>query len=148
MNKTKAVICDLDGTLTDNSHRLHFINNHPKDWNSYNDAMVGDAVNTWCRDILWGLSRDGYTILFVTGRSEVSRLETENWLARKECPHGFLFMRKDKDYRDDFVIKGEIYTSLIAPKYDVKFCLEDRRQVVDMWRMKGLVCLHCANGEF
>ena len=57
-------------------------------------------------------------------------------------------MRKDYDNRQDAVIKEEIYKLHIQPKFNVLFCVDDRKQVVDMWRRIGLICLQCAEGEF
>lgn len=57
-------------------------------------------------------------------------------------------MRKNDDYRQDAVIKEEIYNLYIQPKFDVLFCIDDRKQVVDAWRNLGLVCLQCDEGQF
>ena len=45
-------------------------------------------------------------------------------------------------------IKKEIYRHLIKPYYDVLFAIDDRQQVVDLWRDEGLVCLQCAKGDY
>ena len=37
--------------------------------------------------------------------------------------------------------REEIYDEEIRPHYIVRLCIDDRTQVVDMWREKGLVCL-------
>lgn len=36
----------------------------------------------------------------------------------------------------------------ILPQYRPLFFIDDRKRVVDMWRRRGLTCLHCANGDF
>lgn len=36
----------------------------------------------------------------------------------------------------------------VKGKYDVLFCVDDRKQVTDMWRRNGLICLQCAEGNF
>lgn len=43
-------------------------------------------------------------------------------------------MRQSKDFRKDSVIKSEIYEAEIKGKYFVEFVLDDRDQVVDLWR--------------
>jgi len=53
-----------------------------------------------------------------------------------------------KDYRDDRIIKEEIYREKIAPVYNALFVLDDRDRVVAMWRDLGLTCLQVANGDF
>jgi hypothetical protein len=57
-------------------------------------------------------------------------------------------MRHTKDLRKDSIVKGEIYDSVIAPNYNVFFVLDDRNQVVDFWRSKGLTCFQVAPGDF
>jgi len=59
-----------------------------------------------------------------------------------------LFTRKSGDYREDKIIKEEIYNDLIAPYFKVLFAIDDRQQVVDMWRSKGIVCLQCDVDNF
>jgi hypothetical protein len=57
-------------------------------------------------------------------------------------------MRATADPREDYIIKKEIYETQIKDKYDVLFCLDDRKQVTQMWREQGLVCLQCEFGEY
>ena len=59
-----------------------------------------------------------------------------------------LLMRKDNDDRKDSIVKKEIYDNEILGKYNVLFVLDDRDQVVKLWRSLGLVCLQVANGDF
>jgi hypothetical protein len=59
-----------------------------------------------------------------------------------------LFMRKSGDYRKDSVVKKEIYERHIKEDFNVEFVLDDRDQVVKMWREQGLVCLQVAEGNF
>lgn len=50
-------------------------------------------------------------------------------------------------HEEDYNIKDEIYTNFLQHK-DVLFVVDDRKQVVDMWRSKGLTVLQCAEGNF
>jgi hypothetical protein len=56
-------------------------------------------------------------------------------------------MRKDGDFRADNVVKQEILDAHID-KDRVLFVLDDRQQVVDMWRRNGLTCFQVAEGNF
>lgn len=153
-----SIIVDLDGTLCDASHRVKYIDEtaHPrKDWNKFYEGIPGDTPNQWCVDLIDNyLIVGGYKILFVTGRPDKYRVSTEQWL-HKHLPflNDFgdsykLFMRSHGDYRKDFIVKNEIYHNEIIDKYHVMFVIEDRKQVVDMWRQLGLVCLQCDNGNY
>jgi len=57
-------------------------------------------------------------------------------------------MRATGDNRKDSIVKKEIYEGIIKPVFDVKFVLDDRNQVVEMWRSLGLTVLQVADGNF
>jgi len=143
---TKAIIVDLDGTLCNVDHRLHFVRDKRKNWRKFFLELVNDSVNEWCHEIMKRFS--DYEILLVSGRPEDYRDITESWLKEKEITYKSLHMRKANDFRKDDIIKTEIYNNFIKDNYDVLFTIDDRKQVVDMWRSLGLVCLQCSEGNF
>ncbi len=150
--KQKAIIVDLDGTLSDNTPRLHYFDNHTqvKDWTAINELSRYDLPNLWCQEMVHIYKDAGYKILFITGRAENAKQVTIEWLTRYLSPHVDyeLHMRGAHDTREDFIVKEEIYTFLIAPRYDVSFAIDDRQQVVDMWRRIGLTCLQCKDSTY
>jgi hypothetical protein len=87
-------------------------------------------------------------IIYLSGREDKFRTQTESFLRQNHCPPGPLFMRTAGDYRKDAIIKTEIFDSEVRNKYRVRFVLDDRNQVVEMWRKMGLVCLQVADGAF
>ena len=144
----KAVIVDIDGTLANCEHRRHFILKMPKDWKSFHVGCGQDTVNGWCRTIVLQFKRIGYKILLVSGRIAENRTVTMDWLYLNNIPHDRLLMRKPNDFRDDQIVKREIYEDEIKGKYEVLFAVDDRKRIVEMWREVGLVCLQCAEGDF
>ena len=147
--KQKAIIVDLDGTLADCEHRKKFIEGSKKDWKSFlkDENIIQDKLNLWCASIISHF-KSSHKIILVTGRNEFTRYITEEWLASHDQYYDLLLMRKDQDYRQDVVIKEEIYNLHIQPNFSVTFCVDNRKQVVDMWRRMGLICLQCDEGEF
>lgn len=137
-----AIIVDLDGTLADNSHRVHHIKKEPKYWDVYNGLIKGDECNEWCNKIIKKFYVDNY-VLIVTGRMQTKQIEkdTIRWLYDNNIPYDKIFFRKDQDFREDSIVKLEIYEQHIELNYKVLFVLDDRPRVVDMWRKIGLVCL-------
>lgn len=90
----------------------------------------------------------GLDVIVVSGRSlDKCGKGTEAWLD-KHLPVGVthLFMRNGGDYREDSIIKQEILDLL--PKERIRYVLDDRQRVVDMWRANGLTCLQVAPGDF
>ncbi|NBU34805.1 hypothetical protein EBS40_09370 [bacterium] len=52
------------------------------------------------------------------------------------------------DDRDDRIVKKEIFDAWIKDRYNVKFVLDDRNRVVEMWRSLGLKVLQVGEGDF
>lgn len=134
----KAVICDIDGTLA-----------HMKDRSPYDWSRVGeDKIDPIIKNLLNTLKEKHIKILFVSGRNEVCRKETNEWLRENGIPLAPLFMRRENDSRQDSVVKREIFERCIRDLYDIEFVLDDRNQVVEMWRSLGLKCLQVQEGDF
>lgn len=145
--KRKAIIVDLDGTLADITHRRKYVEGKKKDWKNFNKNIIKDDLNVWCAEIIRRMISDHH-VLLVSGRTDELKAETEEWLKKHDVPYTDLLMRSDKDYRDDTVVKREIFEGKIKPFYEVQFVIDDRAKVVKMWREAGLVCLQCDWGEF
>lgn len=148
MNKTEAIIVDLDGTLTDCSHRVHFVEKDKKDWKSFYDGMGEDQINTWCQRIIESFSRENVSIILITGRPSSYRDLTMEWLSRHNIKFNHLYMRDAKDFRSDALIKKEFYEEDVKEHYNILFVLDDRKSVVSMWRDLGLTCLQPEWGDF
>ena len=149
--KHKAIIVDIDGTLADITHRRHFVEGEKKDWKSFNGAMAEDKLNLWCAELVETMYRQGYCIIFVTGRHAEYKQLTDAFIKKHIFPYQRywkLFTRNSGDYRKDTIVKQEIYEGDIEPYYDVLFAIDDRQSVVDMWRSIGLTCLQCDKGDF
>lgn len=141
MNLPKVVICDIDGTLALLGDR-----------NKYDPTTGLDTLNDPIANILQVYDNQSVfpvELILVTGREEKYKEFTENWLHQNGITnYKKLFMRKKGDFRKDFVVKKEIYEKYIKGKFEVLFVLEDRDQVVQMWRDEGLTCLQVAYGNF
>lgn len=142
-------IFDIDGTLADLSHRLHFIQKEPADWTGFFAACPGDKQIPEIATVAKSLSKSSYKIVMITGRSDEIRDETEEWLDRYNIPWDALYMRKAGDHREDSVVKAELLdTCLRNMPGTILGVFEDRQQVVDMYRAKGLRVFQVAEGKF
>jgi hypothetical protein len=147
-----VVICDIDGVIADCTHRLKFIQCSPEqpkaNWDAFFDACSEDAPLEPMIRFLRALD-DEFDILYVTGRPASTHMKTMLWMARYDVPlekGSDIYMRKDGDHRQDSVVKAEIFDKYIAR--DVHAVFEDRDQVVQMWREKGLLCLQPKKGDY
>ena len=136
-----AIMCDLDGTLA------LFPGKDP-----YERDFTKDIVNEPVRKILDMFARldeyETYKFIMCSGRKDKFRDQTKQWLDENEIPCDLLYMREGEDDRKDSIVKKEIYDNNIRGKYNVLFVLDDRDQVVQLWRNLGLTCLQVAEGDF
>lgn len=145
----QIVIFDLDGTLADIKHRRVHLNPTNPDWNSFNSQMSNDIPNAPVVDLYKTLWKSGrYQLIIVSGRSDEYRKFTEQWLSWNEIPFNKLIMRKRHDSRSDHIVKEEILKQIQSLDKEIAFVVDDRQQVVDMWRKNGIVCLQCDYGNF
>jgi hypothetical protein len=59
-------------------------------------------------------------------------------------------MRKSGDHREDHVVKGELLDQILKDRHlsELGAVFEDRQQVVDMYRERGLRVFQVAPGNF
>ena len=143
-------IFDIDGTICDISHRLHFIQQKPADWHSFFAACGYDEPIDDVVSLLRFLHTGGHFIALITGRSDECRKQTLEWLERYVVNFDALYMRREGDHRQDSVVKSELLDRLIAdhPAGFIAGVFEDRKQVVDMYRARGLRVYQVADGDF
>lgn len=134
----RAWVVDIDGTLAIMGDRS------PYD----HDRVDEDGINESVRNIVHALSGAGDLIIVASGRSESGRAKTEAWLRHHSVGYDTLVMRPENDSRKDAIVKRELFYAHIAPHYNVQGVLDDRNQVVEMWRGLGLFCAQVAPGDF
>ena len=135
----KAVICDLDGTLSLLNGRDPY------------DASLADEdlLNVPVARVLQMAKAQGYKVILLSGREQLYKEPTERFLSKHQIAYDLLLMRTTNDYRKDNIIKKELFQQEIAGKYFIEFLLDDRNQVVDMWRKDlQLPCFQVNYGDF
>jgi len=131
-----ALIVDIDGTLAKKGRRNIF--DFTRVYEDECVEQVADIVRRY---------RDK-RIIILSGRDDSCYEDTKNWLKDNSIPFDYLYMRKTGDKRKDAIVKKEIYDEKIKGKFNIRFVLDDRSQVVKMWREQGLKCFQVANGNF
>lgn len=143
----RAVICDIDGTLSDATHRLHHITNGQRNWDGFFAAMGDDPCHEPIRDLLDHLVPRGTAIVLCSGRPETYRDVTEAWLRQHRIAWDALYMRPAGDTRADCIVKAELLRGMQEDGYEPFLVIDDRPSVVAMWREQGLTCLQCRDWD-
>lgn len=136
----RYIISDIDWTVANLDHRLHYITWKKKDYDAFYDACGWDTpiepVIDTVRSIrlLQNMSRsDSLWTIFVSWRSDRVKDITEFWL-KQHCPiYEKLYMRPHGDNIPDVELKKRIYDEHLK---DLNiFCVfDDRPRVVQMRR--------------
>jgi predicted kinase len=136
-----AWIFDVDGTLA--LRREGSGQRGPYDWARVGEDLPNDPVIRLAQ----ALGRSDLVIA-MSGRDECCREQTAHWLEQHVGTIDALLMRPAGDTRKDAIVKRELFQQQVAPKWQVLGVIDDRQQVVDMWRAMGLTCLQVAPGRF
>ena len=147
-SKEEFVICDIDGTIADVSHRVHHVKGEVKDWKSFFESMMDDTVREDVKDMLIEYQNQGKVILFVSARPEDYREQTEHWL--KSFVTGVypvsLLMRQRGDTRPDTEVKRDIYHKYLKD-LDIFCVVDDRPCVIRMWEDLDLKVVDVGEGN-
>ena len=149
--RPRAVIWDLDGTLSDDRARAHFVEveaGRARDWESYFDAIDQDAPIAASMEVLRAMHAAGIRILFLTGRPEYTRPKTLRWLrANGLTEYDALIMRPEGEHRPAGFFKADVVDGL-RREYELVCAFEDRIDVARMLREAGVpVFLYGAGAE-
>ncbi|MEU4703375.1 AAA family ATPase [Nonomuraea dietziae] len=135
----RAVLVDVDGTLAEMNGR-----------SPYDETRVGeDLPNMPVIRAAQAMYWRGWELVIMSGRSDACRDATVAWLHRHlGVPFTGPFMRASGDQRADWRVKADLFDEHVRHEYQVEFVLDDRDQVVQMWRRLGLTVFQVAEGNF
>ncbi len=151
----EAILIDLDGTIAIHNGRS------PYESERCDEDLLDVAVEA----ILFGyaLTMHGakwpYKVIFLSGReaTESVKAKTQQWLRDnlalkidypEEGIEYELLMREEGDDRPDFVVKYDLFNKYVRDKYDVLFAIDDRDQIVRLWREMGIKTFQCKYGNY
>lgn len=134
--KPKAVIYDIDGTLSSAMHRSHFADSGR--WSEFHGHMTQDApIDETIGHLLTDMAA-GRAIVLLSLRPERFRSATEAWLSKNHVPYDALYLRPENDYGQGYIVKRRIYEEQIAKDYDVVKAYDDYDKMLDMWKDVGI----------
>ena len=141
LNPINAVIFDLDGTLSDCTHRNHYLEKTPIDLDSFDALMHTDTVIAPVAFLLKNLS--GVIKIVLTARPDKYRKVTEKWLSDYKLLSHIeeIYMRPKEWYKKPDNLYKKSMIKFLSQKYNILLVIDDSNHVVDMWRENGIYCL-------
>ena len=130
-----CVVIDLDGSLSLLNGR------NPYDASTCENDLLNEPVYE-----LYKSYYPSKKIVLVSGRKDTWRDQTISWLDKHNIRYDALYMRAALDQRKDSVVKQEIYEAYIKNVYNVHAVIDDRPQVLRMWRDNGLFTINVGYG--
>ncbi|MCY4068830.1 MAG: hypothetical protein OXE79_06975 [Acidimicrobiaceae bacterium] len=144
------VIFDLDGVISDASHRQHFMRGERKDFRGFFTAAVDDPPLPVGRALAASVT-DDHAVAILTARPFYVVDGTRDWLSANDVRHDLLILRpRWGRFRSspsaDF--KRSELQRLREAGYEVKVALDDDERVVDMYRSEGVFALYVHSGYY
>ncbi|CAN5160671.1 hypothetical protein BH24ACT1_BH24ACT1_04960 [soil metagenome] len=126
---------DIDGVLADVGHRLHFLDQRPKDWKGFFAAARTDPGHPEGLDLVGELRAD-HDIVLLTGRPEHCRADTEAWLADHDVGYELVVMRPAGNHRPAAEVKIGLL-GVLARDRTVAVLVDDDEAVTEAARAAG-----------
>jgi phosphoglycolate phosphatase-like HAD superfamily hydrolase len=142
------IIFDVDGTLMNIEHRRHFVVQRPKDFDAFRAATKDDTPKDEIFAIAKAMKAAGHRIIISSGRNKSQMDITVQQINSQGLEFDAIFMRSNRDFRQDYVVKEAMLVKMIAEGFFPIMAVDDRQQVVDMWRRNGLTVLQVDKGDF
>jgi phosphoglycolate phosphatase-like HAD superfamily hydrolase len=148
----QVVIFDLDGTLAliDARREKAAKANGKLNWGVFfaPENIQLDKPNIPVIESFKALQKAGFMVGIFSGRDDVSRKETNDWLNTYGIEPAFLKMRSNGSYTPDDILKKSWLDDIIELGHDVMCVFDDRDKVVKMWRENNIPCFQVAEGPF
>lgn len=137
-------IVDIDGVVADVRHRLKYVERKPKDWDAFFAAAVHDPPHAEGLDLARALERT-HEVVFLSGRPEKTRADTQVWLAGQGFGGHRVVLRPAGDRRPAAVVKVELLRRLARGR-EVGVVVDDDPYVLEAMRAAGYR-VHAADWE-
>lgn len=130
------VIVDIDWTIADLSHRLHYLETRPKNYDAFYDEVDKDLPIDKVIDIVRHLSEKHF-IIITSGRTNKTCDKTVARLKKYNVPYDALLMKQWHFIQTDIEAKKSIYEKCLKDK-KIIMSIDDRPSIVALWRSFGI----------
>lgn len=133
------IISDIDGCLADITNRLSLLRQTPIDWAAVATKIPYDRPVRGMHEVLRALAARGHLVHLFTGRSEVTRDATIDWLKTWKVPFNDLVMRPLDDFSPNYMLKRD-WIRQYSPQR-ILFALDDSPATITLYRQMGFLAL-------
>jgi FMN phosphatase YigB (HAD superfamily) len=131
------VLFDIDNTLADMDHRLHYMERETVDWDEFEDQCIYDQPIMSTIIAAQALRALGKQVWCWTGRRERIRSQTEVWLRNNGVPFEQLLMKPTSEETPTELLKLRWLQQGPVPSDRVICAYDDDPQVVKVLREQG-----------
>lgn len=148
MINKKIWLIDVDGTLSENNVDYYtFIKTSPKNYDAYFKGLIHIKPITQVVEWVKKLREDKNNFLIIfTARSEENREVTEKWLNHYGIEYDTMVMRDSKDFRPDYIAKGDMLKDVRNTYGEPYAALEDRIANIRMFAENGVFTFNVSQG--
>jgi len=129
------ILCDIDGTVANNDHRQNLLKEY-QDWDIFFSELVNDEPIFKVIDLIKLNYKNGFKVVFVTGRPERYRKMTSDWLNNYFDFKIEILMRPDADKRNKLIIKKDMLENFNYSQ-QIKKIYENDIDLIKLWEELG-----------
>ena len=140
-------VFDLDGVLSDATHRQHLVHGSARSWNLFFDLCGRDPLVAEGVSLLDEVD-PAHRVVLLTARPARVAPQTLGWLEANALRWDLLIMRDYGDYSMARDYKQWSVHELRAYGFDLTMAVEDDRKNLAMFRNEGLEGIYVHSGYF
>ena len=144
---SEIVIFDLDGVISDASHRQHFLKGAEKDWDGFFSACTEDPPISSGLELV-NLINKLHGVLILTARPVTVKSETLDWLSHHSVSWNALIMRSKEDHLSSAEMKLLAIGEIEAASFNPILVFDDDPKNIAMFEEQGIPAISVHSGYY
>ncbi len=143
----EVIIFDLDGVISDASHRQHFIKQTNKDWKGFFSSCSQDPLILAGAKLI-NLIGEFWSVIILTARPESVQAKTIDWLEKHEITWNALIMRADQDPDLSSEMKYLALEEIRSAGLKPQLVFDDDPRNIEMFDREGISTILVFSGYY
>tara|TARA_Y100001970_G_C14237855_1_gene863018 strand:- start:2593 stop:3072 length:480 start_codon:yes stop_codon:yes gene_type:complete len=144
---SEIVIFDLDGVISDASHRQHFLKGEEKDWDGFFSACTEDPPISSGLELI-KLIIQLHGVIILTARPVTIQSETLGWLNHHSVSWNALIMRSEEDHFSSAEMKLLAIGEIEAASFNPILVFDDDPKNIAMFKEQGIPAISVHSGYY